>query len=440
MRADAITYTPSRHQAHWLICSVLLPVVLFMLLATAACMSGAASEREKGWRSDVDFLLQAMRQQHYIYKSRPLPEELQEQAAKLKAEVPRLSDERMLAELQRLMVYLGDGHCYVLPWGAPRVQSKGLPLRFYLFSDGLFIIDAEKGHEQWIGCRVVRFAGASAEDVMAKMSALISRDNPMGIKWIGPFLLRFRGVLEAVAMGMDAEKIRLTLEDRKGLKTETMFDPAPIPPMRGVPKLIPSKLPASPPPPLYLANIAHPYWLKELPQAQMVYVQFNQVMNAADEPLEAFALRLQRFLEEQQPQALIVDVRHNNGGNAELLPPLVNVLNDFAKRRAQNKLFVITGRNTFSAAQIFISQADHLTPAIFAGEPSSSKPNFVGEENEVILPWSGAICSISNRYHESIPGDQRVWIEPALKVELSSKDYFANYDPVLEAVLRTAGN
>jgi hypothetical protein len=306
-------------------------------------MSIAASEREKGWRSDIDFLLQAMRQQHYIYKSRPLPEELQEQAVKLKAEVPRLSDERMLAELQRLMVYLGDGHCYVLPWGAARVQAKGLPLRFYLFSDGLFIIDAEKGHEQWIGWRVIRFADASAEDVMAKMSALISRDNPMGIKWIGPFLLRFRGVLEAVAMG-----------------------------------------------------------------------------------------------KEHEPQALIVDVRHNNGGHAELLPPLVNVLTGFAKRHAQNKLFVITGRNTFSAAQIFISQVDHLTPAAFAGEPSSSKPNFVGEENEVILPWSGAICSISNRYHESIPGDQRIWIEPALKVELSSKDYFANHDPVLEAVLRAA--
>jgi len=46
-----------------------------------------------------------------------------------------------------------------------------------------------------------------------------------------------------------------------------------------------------------------------------------------------------------------------------------------------------------------------------------------------------AVGSISNRYHESIPGDTRAWIEPEIKVELSSKDYFANRDPVLEAVL-----
>jgi hypothetical protein len=93
-------------------------------------------------------------------------------------------------------------------------------------------------------------------------------------------------------------------------------------------------------------------------------------------------------------------------------------------------------RYTFSAAQIFIAQVNRHTRTVFAGEPSSSKPNFVGEENQIVLPWSGAIGSISNRYHESIPGDNRSWIEPEIKVELSSKDYFANRDPALEAILK----
>ncbi len=76
------------------------------------------------------------------------------------------------------------------------------------------------------------------------------------------------------------------------------------------------------------------------------------------------------------------------------------------------------------------------TKAIFAGEPSSSKPNFVGEENQIVFPWSGAMGSISNRYHESIPGDKRMWLEPQIKVEVSSREYFSNRDPVLEKVLR----
>ena len=52
-----------------------------------------------------------------------------------------------------------------------------------------------------------------------------------------------------------------------------------------------------------------------------------------------------------------------------------------------------------------------------------------------MLPWSGALTSISNRYHETIPGDQRQWIEPSPLLVLSSVDYFANADPLLDAVL-----
>jgi hypothetical protein len=145
---------------------------------------------------------------------------------------------------------------------------------------------------------------------------------------------------------------------------------------------------------------------------------------------------LQTSIKERSPKILIVDARHNNGGHAELLTPLLETLRRFESSDPQSKIIVITGRYTFSAAQIFIAQVNRHTRAVFAGEPSSSKPNFVGEENQIVLPWSGAIGSISNRYHESIPGDTRDWIEPEIKFELSSKDYFANRDPILEAVLK----
>jgi hypothetical protein len=131
-----------------------------------------------------------------------------------------------------------------------------------------------------------------------------------------------------------------------------------------------------------------------------------------------------------------VDVRHNNGGNAELLHPLIAALQKFSDNGG--RLTVISGRNTFSAAQIFLARAEHEARAVVVGEPSSSKPNFVGEENGVVLPWSGAIASISNRYHETIPGDTRSWIAPKREFRLGSVDYFRNHDPVLAALLAGA--
>ena len=76
-----------------------------------------------------------------------------------------------------------------------------------------------------------------------------------------------------------------------------------------------------------------------------------------------------------------------------------------------------------------------MTNAVFAGEPSSSSPNFVGEDTPLVLPYSKLAGSISSRFHQSDGMDRRVWIAPDIPVALDSEAYFANRDPVLDAVL-----
>jgi hypothetical protein len=320
------------------------------------------------------------------------------------------------------------------------VEVKSLPLQFYQFSDGLFVVGADNGYERWLGRRLVRLGPVNVSDAMTRIADYISRDNPMGLKWVGPLFFRFRGTLEVLGLEPAAREVALAFDTENGKVAEEKIPFVPAPQFRGVPKLGPPKLSGTAAPPLYLTDVETPYWIRELPDEKALYFQFNQVMNGPQENLRTFAQRLGKILNERPPQLLIVDVRHNNGGHAELRFPLVDVLKSFEGSNAKARLVVITGRNTFSAAQIFIAHVNHQTKAIFAGEPSSSKPNFVGEENEVILRFSGARGSISNRYHETIPGDQRIWIEPEVKVELSSGDYIANRDPVLQEVLERFGD
>jgi hypothetical protein len=199
-------------------------------------------------------------------------------------------------------------------------------------------------------------------------------------------------------------------------------------------------VPGAPPPPLYLQDVAREHWFRALDE-RTLYVQFNQVVDAPGQTLAEFAERLAKAVSEQRPSRLLLDVRHNNGGNGTLLGPLMRTLREFERSRPDAELVVLMGRNTFSAAQIFLAQVDRDTGALFAGEPSSSSPNFVGEENRVELPWSGGSGNISNRFHETIPGDTRAFIPPDIPFELSSADYFANRDPLLELVLaRPASN
>lgn len=251
-------------------------------------------------------------------------------------------------------------------------------------------------------------------------------------------------MLEVLGLEPGAAQVRLGYRTEPGGEAEEDLEFIPVPRFRGVPKLGPAHTRGAAEAPPYLRQVSVPFWFERLggakPDGGTLYVQFNQVMDGPDESLAAFAQRLEAALAERPPRLLVVDVRHNNGGNGDLLHPLIAVLKAFESKQPTAKLVVLTGRNTFSAAQVFISRVDHETKALFAGEMSSSKPNFVGEENEIVLPWSQAIGSISNRFHESIPGDSREGIVPDLKVEVSSADYFGNRDPVLDAVLRAYGS
>ncbi len=412
---------------------VWLAVIFAAALIPAAVNAQNTMDRVSGWRSDLSFWLDQLRKQHYVYKSKPLPPALLRAADQLSKNIPRYSDDRVLFEMQRLAAYIGDGHTYVLPLGAERVHGSVLPVRFYLFSDGLFVIDAQPGYEKWIGSKLVSIGNTSAAVILERMKPAISSDNPFGYKWIGPPFLNLRGAIESLT-DETADSIRVTLRDRSGTIHREKFVTVPPPRMQGVPKLLAAKI-SKTTVPLWLTDVGRNFWMKSVAPGTL-YVQFNQVMDESNHTLKQAGSELDSALSNSSTTKLILDVRHNNGGNSYLYPPIIDALTKWEAANPKGKLYVLTGRNTFSAAQNFISQLDKLTRAIFVGEPSSSKPNFVGEENDIQLPWSGAIASISNRFHENIPGDKRGWIEPDIKIDLSSSDYFANRDPVLERVLK----
>jgi hypothetical protein len=419
--------------------------LLFALAILGPVALGAAENdltqtenRLKGWRSDIDFLQTAVVREHYLFRTESLPKDFVKLAEELKGRVAELSDLRMLVEFQHLMATLGDGHCYATPTPKFIQRLKGppqeLPLRLHGFSNGLFVIDANPGFEAWIGRQITRIGSLSADQAWQRVTDYIPKDNRHGGRWLGPVFLGYHGYLEAIGcIGKEVGEVTLGFTSADGKESVASVGFAPMQNKR--PPLIPSRLPGAAEAPLHLRQVTSNYWFEAIPNREAVYVQFNQTLNSPNEALEAFAARLDRELQESRPKLLGIDVRYNGGGNADLLPPLLRVIREFKAREPGGKVVVLIGPGTLSAAQIFVSKLDRGGEVIFAGEPSGSKPNFVGEHNPVELPWSGVTVNISNRRHEIIPGDTRQWIEPELKVEMSSTDYFANRDPVWESVL-----
>jgi hypothetical protein len=190
------------------------------------------------------------------------------------------------------------------------------------------------------------------------------------------------------------------------------------------------------PAPLYLRNCDTPYWFEYLPQDAVVYFQFNAVCDQVPEPITAFCRRLFAFIDGHQVSKLIIDLRWNGGGDTALVRPLLHHLIGCTRINQRGCLYVIIGRGTFSAAQNAATMIERETDAIFVGEPTGSRPNFVGEVALFTLPFSKTRVNVSDVYWQtSWPEDDRPWIAPDLYAPPSFKTFSRNRDPAMEAIL-----
>ena len=180
----------------------------------------------------------------------------------------------------------------------------------------------------------------------------------------------------------------------------------------------------------YFSDHETPLRFKRLSEPEALYVQYNRV-----EALDTGLLDdLERAMSRPGVARIVVDIRWNYGGETFGYDPLLDQL--VAADRSGRQLFVITGRNTFSAASLFAAEIDKRTDATFVGEPMGGSPNLYGNPDDVVLPYSGLQVTVASEYFvRSTPDDPRLTIPPDVEVRPTSAQWFAGQDPTLEAIL-----
>jgi hypothetical protein len=337
--------------------------------------------------------------------------------------------------MERTLAVLRQGHLSLWADNTARVPNRWLPLRFYAFPEGVFIIDAAAPHKELVGSRVVTIGDIPAEEVLRRNAEANSVDGDMEHVWAASrlaeaYLLRGTG-----AAGPDAFA-KLRIEPRQG-RGRTVRVPFLAEEMAGRQDrlLAPPKVTT----PLFLANLEKTFWHQALPEHQALYVQVNNLLDAPEdkgETLSAYGERLWAVLSETKPTSLILDLRHNNGGTTQLYPNLLRSIVAFS-RIAGNQLYVLIGRRTYSAAGNFVTDLERLADPVFVGEATSECCNLFGDPASVLLPYSkiqGEFTAM--KWNLSTPGDARREIHPELPVQLGAKDYFSGKDPALDAVFK----
>lgn len=390
------------------------------------------------WREDLRFMAAEMARRHKNLYHKISREQFEAEVRRLDERLPSLARHEVVVGLMRLVALVGDGHTHMGLGQDPAAQFRIYPVRFYFFRDGLSVEAAAPEYREAVGGRVVRIGRATAEEAYRAVREITPHDSEMDAKFRAPYLMAVPEVLHALRVASDMERLPLVVE-RGGRQTAVELRPVARPAEQDldVPAgWLTAREASGSPAPLYLRDVRNNFWFEHLKEARAVYVQYNAVANKQDESVADFFRRVFEFVETNAIERLVIDVRNNGGGNNFLNRPIITGVIRADRINRRGRLFVITGRRTFSAAQNFVNEMEKYTNALFVGEPTGATPNHYGDAARIVLPNSGLAVRASTVWWQDVdPRDTREWTAPQVAAEQTSEDFRAGRDPALAAAL-----
>ena len=411
---------------------LIFALVTLVAAAVLAAPSAAGQAQNEGPRADLRHLAEQMEQIHPNLFHGLSREEWHEAVDTLDARLPGLTRDQILVEFMRLVARVSlrgrDGHMHALPTDA--AHPGILPLQIYFFSDGLHLVNALPPYRDLVGSRVTAFNGHPVDEVVRAVEPLVARDNEASVPLFMPLYLVIPNVLSGLGLTPADPPVPITTVDRSGRERTTEISKATWARyLAWVPNAI-LRLPARNT--LWLSRPAKTFWWRYLPSSRTLFVQYN----ATHGPPSSQVVALRRRASRKGVQRVVIDLRHNGGGDNTSYNTFLAALRRAPFNRPR-KLYVLLGRLTFSAAGNFATEVDLQTRALFAGEPMGGGLNQYGQASIVTLSRLPIPIQVpvATQFYEYAPGDPRSTITPEVPAPLSSSDYFAGRDPALRAAI-----
>jgi len=190
--------------------------------------------------------------------------------------------------------------------------------------------------------------------------------------------------------------------------------------------------------PLYLQNQYKSYWYAFIAEENSMYFHFRRVNDQKGDPsIKNFTKALFAEIDEKRPYKLIIDFRHNNGGNYNKSRPLIDGIKARPWLNQKGKIWAITSRTTFSASSttcIFLKQETNTT---LIGEPGRTHPNKADNNEYMNLPNSKILVEHTTKIKKHWPELGKLdYIPVDVEVTLTFHNYLEGSDPVLDHIFK----
>ncbi len=388
--------------------------------------------RLERWKTDLEFFKLTFETIHYNLHGQISTHDWNASIDEISKHIDELDDATIVVKLMQLVASVGDGHTFVRP---PLQGDDGFhfyPIQLYQFEEGVFVTAINDKYADLVGSELTHIDGNPIAGFLNKFKTVLSVDNDMGYKE-NVYLMMFSEILQTLKITNNSTQASFTFKTPTQKSITRVIEASNFNPALWNTKLSSTKEAL----PLYRSNPNDYFWYKHLPEQNAVYLQLNINFSKPDKDIDEFYDEVFAFMDAEQVENLILDIRNCPGGNSFNNKELITHIIRKKSLKEVGNLYTIIGRKTFSAAMNLATDLEQWTNTIFIGEPTGSSPNFVGETNFVELPYSKLNISISNAYWQrSVSWDERHWIAPSIYIPPSIKAYRSNTDPVMDYILK----
>lgn len=439
-------------------------IVAAIYLCGPVCAQEAASGRPKltpaQWREDLQFATDTFlsRDRSFSPEAR---RQFQDAITRLQETVAGKSDEQIIVELARAVALANNAHTrlYLL---RNRTELRRYPIRVWWFPEGLYIVRSTPEYSALLGARILTIGGRSVSEVKREVAPLFA-GNDQWRSYMSAYTMTSPDILLGLGIISGDGRAPIEFVTRNGRKERRVLDPLPLrrtdQPTESWWDLCPMRprddgdwqsaltLPESRLP-LYLQHTERQYWSQYVAQDRLYYIQFNRAGNAPrGESLNDFGKRVLGELNSLPAGKIVVDVRFNTGGDLSIGRPFINQLGEFAKAH-RIKLYVITGRATFSAGIYHAMQLRQFADAVIVGEPIGDILEIWSEGGNLLTPNSKLSLHFADRLHSYSPLVRPEFAQylvkdtdlsianpgPDIPTKMTVRDYFAGRDAALSVI------
>jgi hypothetical protein len=389
----------------------------------------AQSPSVEAWMQDIEFYKSELEKNHIDLYNTISKAVFEEEINLIKTNVTSKSDTEIIIDLMRLTRKIGDGHTSISLRG---LETHIFPIEVFYVDGNWRVIKVSEEHKSLLGKKLVQIDDQSISTVVKEVSQVAQyvENQHSEIFRTGDYMM-IADLLHGLGLTKDILSAEFSFVDDNGNESKTKISA--INKEKYYSDTAFSFYEVNTPALAEAIDKQHDFlWFCPIKNSKAIYIKFESYPSF--EEMEKFGESVLRYINQNQIEQVVIDLRNNGGGDFFVGTFLAYYLNLADSIDWKSGVYTLTDRVTFSAATSNAAQFRQMINAKIVGEQSGSNPTGYQDMGQFTLPNSGMFVTYSKRLFRF---QERVTqgVQPDVLISYNWEDFVAGKDNMLDWII-----